>query len=119
MRIDTVLGWARQRTERKRERNSSRWVRLGTMVQLPYGFTIGGAATLRWTEYEGNWTPFVIGGGSRSDLTRSLRLNVHNRAFTVAGFSPQVSLVQEQRTSNAQLHGYERISGELRFVQLF
>ena len=119
MRIDTALGWAKQRTERERERNSSRWLRVGTAVQLPYGFTVGGAATLRWTEYRGNWTPFVIGGGSRGDLTRSLRVNVHNRAFTVAGFSPQVLMVQEERTSNAQLHGYDRISGELRFVRLF
>ena len=119
MRIDTAIGWAKQRTERERERNSSRWLRVGTTVQLPYGFTVGGAATLRWTEYRGDWTPFVIGGGSRSDLTRSLRVNVHNRAFTVAGFSPQVSMVQEERTSNAQLHGYDRLSGELRFVRLF
>ena len=119
MRIDTALGWATQRTERERERNSSRWLRVGTTVQLPYGFTVGGAATLRWTEYRGNWTPFVLDGGSRSDLTRTLRVNVHNRAFTVAGFSPQVSMVQEERTSNAQLHGYDRLSGELRFVRLF
>ena len=119
MRIDTAFGWAKQRTERERERNSSRWLRFGTTVLLPYGFTVGGAATLRWTEYRGNWTPFVIGGGSRSDLTRSLRVNVHNRAFTVAGFSPQLSAVQEERTSNAQLQGYDRLSGELRFVRLF
>ena len=119
MRIDAVLGWGKQRTEQKRQRNSSRWLRVGTTVLLPYGFTVGGAATLRWTEYRGDWTPFVLGGGSRSDVTRLLRVDVHNRAVTVAGFSPQVSMVQEERTSNAQLHGYDRLSGELRFVQLF
>ena len=119
MRIDSAFGWSKQRTEQKRQRNSSRWLRLGTTVHLPYGFTMGGAATLRWTAYRGEWAPFVIGGGERGDLTRSLRVNVHNRAFTVAGFSPQVSMVQEERTSNAQLHGYDRISGELRFVRLF
>ena len=119
MRIDTALGWGKQRTERKRQRNSSRWLRVGATVLLPYGFTVGGAATLRWTEYRGDWTPFVLGGGSRSDVTRLLRVDVHNRALTIAGFSPQVSMVQEERTSNAQLHGYDRLSGELRFVQLF
>ncbi len=118
-RIDTALGWARQRTERERERNSSRWLRLGTSVHLPRGFTLGGALTLRWTAYEGSWAPFVLGGGERRDVTRSLRVNLHNRGFTVGGFSPQVSMVQERRTSNAQLHGYDRISGELRFVRLF
>ena len=119
MRLDTALGWARHRTEREKERNSSRWGRVGATVLLPHGFTVGGALTLRWTEYRGNWAPFVLGGGKRRDLTRSIRLNVHNRGFTVGGFSPQVSMVQEERTSNAQLHDYERISGELRFVRLF
>ena len=119
MRLDTALGWGSQRTERERERNSSRWGRLGVTLALPLGFTLGGSGTLRWTGYEGNWAPFVLGGGPRRDLTRSIQLNVHNRAFTIGGFSPQVSLVQEQRTSNAQLHGYDRISGELRFVRLF
>ena len=75
--------------------------------------------TLRWTEYEGKRARFVLGGGSRSDLTRTVRLNVHNCTFTVAGFSPQASVVTEERTSNAQLHGYKRIFGELRFVRLF
>ena len=119
MRVDAALGWGEQWTERERQRNSSRWGRLGATLLLPWGFTVGGALTLRWTDYEGSWAPFVIGGGERRDLTRTLRLNVHNRAITVAGFSPQASAVQEQRTSNAQLHGYDRTSGELRFVRLF
>ena len=119
MRVDTALGWGLQRTERKRERNASRWGRLGATFLLPWGFTLGGAGTLRWTDYKDSWAPFVLGGGKRQDLTRTIRLNVHNRGFTVGGFSPQASLIQEQRTTNAQLHGYERISGELRFVRLF
>ncbi len=119
MRLDAALGWGKQRTERERQRHTHRWLRVGTTVQLPHGFTVGGAGTLRWTDYEGSWAPFVLGGGERNDLTRSFRVNLHNRAFTVAGFSPQVAMVQEQRTSNAQLHGYDKISGELRFVRLF
>ncbi len=38
---------------------------------------------------------------------------------TLWGFSPRVSLVQENRKSNAQLHGYERTSGKLQFARLF
>ena len=119
LRLDTAMGWGRQRTERERERHSRRWMRVGVTVLLPWGFTVGGAATLRWTDYPADWSPFVLGGGPRRDRIRSIRLNVHNRAFTVGGFSPQVSLVQEARASNAQLHDYERVSGELRFVRLF
>ena len=119
VRIDTAAGWGGQRTERERERHTRRWVQLGVTAHLPWGFTVGGAGTLSWTEYPADWAPFVLGGGSRRDLTRSIRLNAYNRAVTLGGFSPQVSLVQEQRTSNAQLHGYRRTTGELRFVRLF
>ena len=117
--IGTAMGWGRERTERERWRHSYRWVRLGATVMLPHGFTVGGAGTVRRTDYPADWSPFVLGGGPRRDLTRSLRLDVHNRAFTVGGFSPQVSVVKEERTSNAQIHAYERTSGELRFVRLF
>ena len=118
-RIDAGAGWGRNRTETERWRNSWRWVRFGATELLPWGFTVGGAVTLRWTDYRGSWAPWVLDGGERRDLTRSFRLSVHNRAFTVGGFSPQVWVVQEERTSNAQLHGYDRIFGELRFVRLF
>ena len=119
MRIDAAAGWGSQRTERERYRHTRHWVQLGTTVLLPWGFTVGGVGTLNWTGYKGNWSPFVLGGGPRRDLTRSIRLNAYNRAVTLGGFSPQVSVMQEQRSSNAQLHDYERLSGELRFVRLF
>ncbi len=80
---------------------------------------MGGSGRLRWVDYEGDRSPFTAPGQSRSDLIRTLRLFAHNRALTLEGFSPQVSVTQEQRTSNAQLHDYERTFGELRFVRLF
>ena len=55
----------------------------------------------------------------RSDLTRTIRLFAHNRALTLEGFSPQISVTREDRTTNAQLHDYQRTFGELRFVRLF
>ena len=119
VRIDAAAGWGSQRTERERYRHTRRWVRLGVTAHLPWGFTVGGAGTLRWTDYPADWSPFVLGGGPRRDLVRSFRLNAYYRGFTLAGFSPQISLVQEDRTSNAQLHDYKRLYGELRFVRLF
>ncbi len=119
LRLDTAVGWSMQRTNRETQRNSSRWVRAGATAQLPWGFTLGGSGTVRWTGYEGNWLPFVLGGGARRDRTWSVRLNVLNRALTLGGFSPQISAVYEKRTSNAQLHDYKRFSGELRLVRLF
>ena len=108
VRIDTAAGWGSQRTELERQRHTRRWVQLGVTAHLPRGFTVGGAGTLRWTDYPADWFPFVLNGGPRRDVTRTFRLNAYNRAFTVKGFSPQISLVQEQRTSNAQLSTAEQ-----------
>ena len=119
LRLNAAGGWSMQRAKQENQRNASRWLRAGATAQLPWGFTVGGSGTVRWTDYEGNWLPFVLGGGARRDRTWSARLNVHNRALTLRGFSPQVSVVYEARTSNAQLHDYRRVSGELRFVRLF
>ena len=119
-RIDAGLGWGRERPGLERFRNERRSVRVGATLALPWGFTVGGSGTLRWTDWEGNWLPYTPDADTpRRDLTRTLRLFAHNRALTLEGFSPQVSVTQEQRASNAQLHDYERISGELRFVRLF
>ena len=68
------------------------------------------------------------GGGSahntidrepREDETQSLSLSVHNRAFTLAGFSPRLSLVREERDTNAQALDYRRNRAELSFVRQF
>ena len=119
LRINASVGWGRERPESETQRHSRRWVQTGFTTALPWGFTLGGSGTLRWTDYEGDWFPFTEDGSSRRDLIRNFRLSVHNRGFTVQGFSPQLSVVREDRVSNAQLHDYERTFGELRFVRLF
>ena len=118
-RLDAGLGWGRERPELERFRSTSRRMHVGATAALPWGFTLGGSGALRWTDWEGGWLPFVEDGGARKDLTRTVRLFAHNRALTVEGFSPQLSLTREDRTSNAQLHDYQRTFGELRFVRLF
>ena len=119
VRTDAELGWGQERPELERWRHERRWLQAGVSVALPLGFTVGGSGELRWADYEGNWFPHTMGGESREDRTRSLRLSLHNRALSWRGFSPQVSLVHEVRTTNAQLYDYKRTGGELRFVRLF
>ncbi len=119
VRADAGLGWGLDRPEMERWRHERRWIRAGLTVALPRGFTVGGNAELRETDYEGNWFPHTEGGEPREDQTRSLRASVHNRALAWKGFSPQVSLVHEVRKTNAQLYDYKRTGGELRFVKLF
>ena len=119
VRAELSGGYAQRRPEFRRERHRGRWLGAGVTVALPLGFTVGGGADVRWTDYEPGWFPFIADGGPREDRTRSYRLSTHNRAFTLMGFSPELALIHETRDSNAQLHDYSRTSGELRFVQQF
>ena len=119
VRANAALGWGRERPETERWRHDRSWLRAGVTVALPRGFTVAGSGELRWADYQGNWFPHTTGGEPREDRIRSLRVSVHNRAFSWQGFSPQVSLVHEVRTTNAQLYDYKRTGGELRFVRLF
>ena len=118
-RADAAVGWGQERPDLERWRHERKWLRLGLTVALPRGFTVGGSGEVRWTDYEGDWSPFTLGGEPREDRTRSLRLSVHNRAFAWQGFSPRLSVVHEVRDTNAQLHDYERTGGELSFVRVF
>ena len=119
LQLDGVAGYARERPDTVRWQNSSRWLRLGASVALPRGFTLGGNAELRRRTYEGNWFPFTLDGAPREDRVRILSVSAFNRAFTFRGFSPQLSLVNEERKSTAQLYDYSRTRAELRFVRQF
>ena len=113
-------GWERPGLERWRTR--SHWGGVGVSVILPLGFNVGAGAEMRWTDYhesEGRWFPNVSDGSAREDRTRSIRASVHNRGFTLMGFSPELVVVHEERETNAQLYDYERTRGELRFVRQF
>ena len=119
IRANAALGWGRERPELTRWRHARRWLRAGVEVALPRGFTLGGSAELRRTDYEGDWFPHTTGGESREDRTRSISLSLYNRGLSWRGFSPQVALVHEVRETNAQLYDYTRTGGELRAVRLF
>ena len=119
VRPDLSGGYAQQRPSFRRERHSGLWLGTGITAALPLGFSIGGSAEARWTDYERGGFPFVADNGPRKDCTQSYRLSAYNRAVTVLGFSPELAVVHETRDSNAQLHDYRRTLGELPFVQQF
>ena len=100
-------------------RNFSPWARLGASFALPWGWSVGGSAELRWTRYKDRWSPSVPGDPARRDRSRILRLSVFNRGLTLFGFSPQLVLINEVRKSSAQLYDYRRNRAELRFVRQF
>ena len=119
VRADLSAGYGRERPESMRERNQSRWLGAGVTVILPLGFTVGGGGEVRWTGFEDGWFPNTPPGEDRADRTQSVHLSVHNRAFTLMGFSPELVAVHEERDTNAQLYDYQRTRGELRFVRQF
>ena len=58
-----------------------------------------------------HWTGSGIEQPSHHDI--GLRVEGRHR------MGPQLSVTREDRTTNAQLHDYQRTFGELRFVRLF
>ena len=120
LRVHMTVGYARDHASQEHWRNLSRWVRVGTSLALPLGFTLGTSAQLRRTYYEGSGGPhFTLRGRPRLDRTRTFSISVLNRAFTVFRFSPQLALIHEARLTNAQAQDYERNRAELRFVRQF
>ena len=119
VRLDLSAGYGRDRPEGERERHERYRVGAGISVALPRGFTVSGGGDYRRTNFEPGWFPHVADNGARKDETWSARASVYNRGFTLYGFSPELGMVHEVRTTNAQLYDYERTSGELRFVRQF
>jgi hypothetical protein len=118
LRVYATVGYERDHAALEHWRNLSRWVRVGTSLVLPLGFTLDTSAQMRRTYYEGSGRlHHHTLGGQRLDRTRTLSLSVLNRAFTLYGFSPQLALINEARLTNAQLQDYERNRAELRFVR--
>ena len=120
LRVHMTVGYDRDHAASEHWRNLSRWVRVGTSLALPLGFTLGTSAQMRRTHYDGSGgAHFTIDRRRRFDRTRTFTVSVLNRAFTLFRFSPQIALIHETRRTNAQAQDYERNRAELRFVRQF
>lgn len=120
VRLEFSGGYGRQRPKWLSRRHRSRWLGTDVSVILPLGFTVGAGAEVRWADYNPGWWPFLRDNlERRRDRTKSFRASVHNRGWTVFGFSPELVVVNEERETNAQLYDFDRTRGELRFVQQF
>ena len=120
LRVHWNVGYERSHAASVHWRNVSRWLRVGTSLALPLGFTLGTSAQVRRTQYDGSGQAHLtLHGRQRFDRTRTVTLSVLNRAVTLFRFSPQLALVHEARVTNAQAQDYERNRAELRFVRQF
>ncbi len=120
LRVGGNAGWNWARASLEHWRSAGPRLGIGATLALPAGFTLGARASLQRTEYEGQgFAHRTIDRRPREDETQSLSVSVHNRAFTLAGFSPRLSLVREERDTNAQALDYKRNRAELSFVRQF
>ena len=119
LRLNASIGYATESPERVRNRFASRRLRVGGQWALPRGFSLGGSAAVRWTDYEGAQFPPTSDGLPREDRTRTLSASFHHRRFTLFGFSPKVTVTNEARSTNAQALDYRRTRAELSFVRQF
>ena len=120
LRLGGNAGWNWSRANSEHWRSAGPQASLGATLALPAGFTVGARAAMQWTDYEGRgFRHSTIDRKPRKDKTRTLSLSVHNRAVTVLGFSPRISLINEKRETNAQALDYERNRAELSFVRQF
>ena len=120
LRLGGHAGWNWARANSVHWRSDGPQASLGATLALPLGFTVGARAAVQWTDYEGRgFAHRTIDREPREDKTQTLSLSVHNRAVTVLGFSPRLSLINEQRETNAQALDYERNRAELSFVRQF
>ena len=120
LRVHWTAGYERHHAASEHWRTLSRWLRVGTSLALPLGFTLGTSAQVRRTHYDGSGAPHLtLDRRPRFDRTRTFTISVLNRAFTLFRFSPQLALVHEARLTNAQAQDYERNRAELRFVRQF
>ena len=115
--LSPAIGYSEQRTQSPRFSNRSRRLRAGISVALPRGFSMGGSAQVRWTDYPDY--QFFGNRFEREDRTRTLSLSLHKRDFTLYGFSPQLVVTHERRDSNAQALDSVGNRAELRLVRQF
>ncbi len=122
VRVSAAAGWARERPDdddAKRYRHTRRWVRPGVSADLPWGITLGGSAEWSRTGFDGSFGALTLSGKPRRDRSRTFRISVNKRDWTLFGFSPRISLAHERRRSNTQGAGYRRTGTELSIVRLF
>ena len=109
LQVQWNVGYEHRHAQSEHRRNLSRWLRVGTLLALPPGFTFGTSAQIRRThdEESGQMHLTLDRSGRRA---RSFTVSVFSRASTLFRFSPQLALIHHVRMTNAQGQDYE--SGE-------
>lgn len=118
LRLDTSLRWGRNRPGDKRSRNKSYGLSIGVSQDLPRGFTIGFNTSFNVTRFDSNYAR-TDDGLQRVDNTTTGSVSISKRDFTIAGFSPRLTIGRTQRNSNGSLQDRTRSFAEIGFQQQF
>ena len=122
LRLGAGAGYSWSDTEDETRSSKGPRANLTANLALPFGFTFGARASMQWTDYDDERSAgrfFTLDRMPREDRLRVLSGSVFNRAFTLYGFSPRVTVINEQRETNAQGLEYDRTRAEVSFVRQF
>ena len=120
LRVGAGAGYSWSGARDKWRRNSGPRASLNATLALPAGFTVAARGALYRFRYDGRGARHLtINSEPREDRLRILSGSVYNRALTVFGFSPRVSVINEERETNAQALDYTKTRAEISFVKQF
>ena len=122
LRLGAGAGYSWSDTEDETRSSKGPRANVTANLALPFGFTFGARASMQWTDYDDERSAgrfFTLDRMPREDRLRVLSGSVFNRAFTLYGFSPRVTVINEQRETNAQGLEYDRTRAEVSFVRQF
>ena len=117
LNVRFMAGSGRENTDRLATRHRSRWLGVMGTYDLPFGFTLTGAQQYFLTDFDQPNALF----SPEPPHTRLwfTRAALHNRKIQVMGFSPSLSLIRENRSSNLTLYQYQRYRAEGGVVRVF
>ena len=119
LQIEVSAGHGHDRPQEKKWRQTRKSLGLGFTAELPENFVMGFGAEVKEVWYEGKWYPYVEDGSPRRDRIETFRINAGHQRFTLLGFRPQLFLIIEKLATNAQIHGYKKTHGGVRFSRVF
>ena len=121
LRVRIGAGYSWTRAKEKDWRSAGPQARLGASLSLPWGFTVGAQAGFYWTDYEGDGRRHFNRQSQAAQGTDSVSFPSRciTAPLTLYGFSPRLSVVNQQRETNAQVLDFRRTHGELSFVRQF
>lgn len=118
LRLDTSLRWERNRPGNKNSRNKSYGLNIGVSHDLPRGFTIGFNTSFNVTRFDSNYAR-TDDGLQGVDYTTTGSVSISKRDFTIAGFSPRLTIGRTQRNTNRSIKDFTRSFAEIGFQQQF